>query len=106
GKEEFHARGPNAVGTTGELTMRARSREYAAACHWIQSLDVPVTVEIGNHAMPYFNLIERFFAPYRRFRAIQGLIERAIDSPGLAIVPRQTTMRAQPRLNSSTAWVS
>jgi len=97
---------PDAVAITGDLTMRARHREFAAACHWIQALDVPVTVEIGNHDMPYFNLIERFFAPYRRFRAIEGLIEREIDLPGIAIVPLKTAVRAQPRFNWSKGWVS
>ena len=38
-----------AVLITGDLTMRARSHEFAAACDWIGALDVPVTVEVGNH---------------------------------------------------------
>jgi 3',5'-cyclic AMP phosphodiesterase CpdA len=105
-KQEIAERRPQAVAITGDLTMRARHREFAAACHWIQSLDVPVTVEVGNHDMPYFNLIERFFAPYRRFQAIEGLIEREIDLPGIAIVPLKTAVRAQPRLNWSKGWVS
>lgn len=105
-KQEIAERRPQAVAITGDLTMRARHHEFAAACRWIQSLDVPVTVEVGNHDMPYFNLIERFFAPYRRFRAIEGLIERALDLPGIAIVPLQTSVRAQPRLNWSKGWVS
>jgi len=105
-KQEIAERRPAAVAITGDLTMRARAREYAAACHWIQSLLVPVTVEIGTHDMPYFNLIERFFAPYRRFNAIQGLLEREIDLPGIAIVPLKTAVRAQPRLNWSKGWVS
>jgi len=105
-KQEIAERRPQAVAITGDLTMRARSREYDAACHWIRSLDVPVTVEIGNHDMPYFNLVERFLAPYRRFNAIQGLIEREIDLPGIAIVPLKTAVRAQPRLNWSKGWVS
>jgi len=105
-KQEIAERRPDAVAITGDLTMRARHDEYAAACHWIQSLDVPVTVEIGNHDMPYFNPVERFFAPYRRFRAIQNLIEREIDLPGVAIVPLKTAVRAQPRLNWSKGWVS
>src|SRR3546814_7705453 len=45
---------PAAVLVTGDLTMRARSREFAAACDWIGALDVPVTVEVGNHDLPYF----------------------------------------------------
>lgn len=105
-KQEIAERRPAAVAITGDLTMRARHHEFAAACHWIRSLDVPVTVEIGNHDMPYFNLIERFVAPYRRFRAIEGLIEREIEVPGIAIVPLKTAVRAQPRLNWSKGWVS
>ena len=105
-KQEIAERRPAAVAITGDLTMRARHREFAAACHWIRSLDVPVTVEVGNHDMPYFNLVERFVAPYRRFRAIEGLIEREIDLPGIAIVPLKTAVRAQPRLNWSKGWVS
>lgn len=92
---------PDAVAITGDLTMRARHREFDAACHWIKSLDVPVTVEVGNHDLPYFNLIERFIDPYRRFRAIEGLVERELDLPGMAIVPLKTTARAQLRLNWS-----
>ena len=105
-RREIAARRPAAVAITGDLTMRARHREFAAACEWIRSLEVPVTVEIGNHDMPYFNLIERFFAPYRRFHAIEGLVEREIELPGLAIVPLKTAVRAQPRLNWSKGWVS
>lgn len=105
-EREIAAQRPQAVAITGDLTMRARHHEFAAACRWIQSLDVPVTVEIGNHDMPYFNLVERFFAPYRRFREIQGMIEREIDLPGLAIIPLKTAVRAQPRLNWSKGWVS
>jgi 3',5'-cyclic AMP phosphodiesterase CpdA len=105
-KREIAALRPQAVAITGDLTMRARHREFAAACDWINSLDLPVTVEIGNHDMPYFNPIERFFDPYRRFRTIQQLVERKIDLPGLAIVPLKTAVRAQPRFNWSKGWVS
>ena len=105
-KQEIAEKRPDAVAITGDLTMRARHREYSAACDWISSLDVPVTVEIGNHDMPYFNLIERFFAPYRRFRNIESLIERTIDLPDIAIVPLKTAVRMQPRLNWSKGWVS
>lgn len=96
---------PDAVAITGDLTMRARHREFRAACQWISALGVPVTVEVGNHDLPYFNLIERFIDPYRRFRAIEALLEREIDLPGVAIVPLKTTARAQWRLNWSKGTV-
>ena len=97
---------PDAVAITGDLTMRARSGELRAACDWINALDVPVTVEIGNHDLPHYYLIERYRDPYRRFRAIASLIEREIDFPDLAIVPLNTAPCAQWRLNWSKGCVT
>lgn len=97
---------PHAVLITGDLTMRARHREFRAACEWISSLDVPVTVEVGNHDMPYFNLIERFVTPYRRFHAIKNVLECQLDLPDLAIVPLKTATRAQWRFPWSNGWVT
>ena len=96
---------PDAVVITGDLTMRARHREFAAAAAWIRGLGVPVTVEVGNHDLPYFNLIERFTDPYRRFRSIEGVLERELPIPGARIVPLKTTARAQFRLNWSKGTV-
>jgi 3',5'-cyclic AMP phosphodiesterase CpdA len=105
-KREIATKRPLAVTITGDLTMRARHHEFAAACSWIQSLDVPVTVEVGNHDLPYFNLFERFLTPYKRFRSIEHLIERELVLPGLAVVPLKSTMRAQPRTNWSKGWIT
>lgn len=97
---------PDAVAITGDLTMRARHREFRAASEWISSLDVPVTVEVGNHDLPYFNLYERFVTPYRRFHAIERLVEAQLDLPDLAIIPLKTTTRAQWRFPWSNGWVT
>lgn len=97
---------PHAVAITGDLTMRARHREFDAANAWISALDVPATVEVGNHDMPYFNLIERFFAPYKRFDRIERMVEAQLDLPGLAIVPLKTATRAQWRFPWSNGWVT
>lgn len=105
-KREIAERQPDAVAITGDLTMRARHREFAAATAWIKSLEAAVTVEVGNHDLPYFNPVERFFDPYRRIRAISDKVEREIDLPGLAIVPLKTVRRWQPRLNWSKGWVT
>lgn len=103
---EIAACRPRAIAITGDLTMRARHREFAAASQWIGALDAPVTVEVGNHDMPYFNLIERFAAPYRRFHAIKRFVEMEIDLPGLALVPLKTATRAQWRFPWSNGWVT
>jgi predicted phosphohydrolase len=91
---------------TGDLTMRARSHEFAAACDWIAALDVPVTVEVGNHDLPYFNPVARFFRPYARIRRIEWLVERELVLDGVAVVPLKTTARAQWRLDWSKGWVT
>ncbi|MDG6079446.1 metallophosphoesterase [Erythrobacter litoralis] len=105
-KQEIAETRPDAVAITGDLTMRARHREFEAATHWINSLDAPVTVEVGNHDMPYFNPIERFFTPYKRFRGMEGKVERELDLGNLHIVPLKTAVRAQPRFNWSKGWVT
>lgn len=98
---------PDAIAITGDLTMRARHREFRAASAWIRSLDVPVTVEVGNHDIPYFNLYERFFTPYRRFREIEDVVEAELDLPGLAIVPLKTATRFQwQRFPWANGWVT
>jgi 3',5'-cyclic AMP phosphodiesterase CpdA len=105
-REEVARQRPAGIALTGDLTMRARTHEFAAAQAWIQSLEAPVTVEVGNHDLPYFNLLERFFAPYRRFGAVESLVERELDLPGIRIVPLKTAIRAQPRFNWSKGWVT
>jgi 3',5'-cyclic AMP phosphodiesterase CpdA len=105
-KQEISEKKPDAVAITGDVTMRARHREFAAATHWINSLEAPVTVEVGNHDMPYFNPIERFLNPYKRFNGMQDKVERELDLGNLAIIPLKTAVRAQPRLNWSKGWVT
>lgn len=97
---------PDAVIMTGDLTMRARSREFEAAGEWLAGLGVPVTVEVGNHDLPYYNPFARLAQPYRRYRKIERLVERPLDIKGVAIVPLRTTARFQWRLNWSKGHVS
>lgn len=96
---------PNAVIVTGDLTMRARSREFAAASEWLGGLKVPVSIEVGNHDLPYFDPFARLFRPYRRFQKVERSIERPLDLPGVSIIPLRTTARAQWRWNWSKGRV-
>lgn len=92
---------PDAVICTGDLTMRARSAEFAAAQAWLQSLGVPVTIEPGNHDLPYYNPLARLLHPYKRFRAVERAVEQPLALPGVLLVPLKTTARMQMR---SLAW--
>jgi len=97
---------PDAVAVTGDLTMRARRREFEAASAWLNALDVPLTIEPGNHDLPYWNLFARFFRPYRRFQRLETSLEKPLSLPGLDLVPLKTTARWQWRLNWSWGVVS
>lgn len=97
---------PDAIVMTGDLTMRARSHEFSAAAAWLESLETPVTVEVGNHDLPYFNPWARFVTPYRRYQALEHMIERPLDIKGVSVVPLKTTARFQWRLDWSKGYVS
>lgn len=98
---------PDAVIMTGDLTMRARTREFEEGADWLRSLGVPLTVEVGNHDIPYYSdPLRRLFRPYRRYAAIEKLLEKPLELPGVAIVPLKTTARAQWRWNWSKGHVS
>lgn len=99
--ERINEERPDAVIITGDLTYRARSSEFDAAAAWLRSLEVPVTVEPGNHDLPYFNPLARIFAPYVRHRRLERAIEDTLTVPDISVIPLRTTSRAQWRLNWS-----
>jgi 3',5'-cyclic AMP phosphodiesterase CpdA len=101
-----HNERPDAVIVTGDLTMRARSAEYAAAGEWLGKLGVPLSIEPGNHDLPYFNPLKRLFAPYKRFHRIERSLERPLNIPGVWLVPLRTTARAQWRLDWASGIVN
>ena len=103
--EAVAAERPDAVAVTGDLTMRARPSEFEAAARWLEALAIPLTIEPGNHDLPW-NPVARLLRPYRRFRRLERHLERPIDLPGLWLVPLKTTARAQLRRNWSWGVVS
>lgn len=105
-RRQIAERRPAAVAITGDVTMRARPKEFAAAEKWLHSLDAMVTVEPGNHDLPHYYLLSRYLDPFGRFESFRELVERRIELPGLALVPLNTNVPAQLRLNWSKGWVS
>ncbi len=96
---------PDAIIMTGDLTMRARSAEFEAAAEWLESLGRPLTVEVGNHDLPLYNILARFFRPYKRYRRLERMIERPLEIDGVAVVPLKTTARFQFRWDWSKGYV-
>jgi 3',5'-cyclic AMP phosphodiesterase CpdA len=66
--EDIAAAKPDLVAVSGDLTQRARHREYEAATNFLRSLRAPVLAVPGNHDVTAYDLIERFSDPWRRWR--------------------------------------
>ncbi len=98
---------PAAVICTGDLTMRGTAREFAAAEEWLSAVPVPLSLEPGNHDVPYYHMmLRRLTRPYARYRALEAAVESDLNLDGVAVVPLKTIARAQLRLNWSKGRVS
>ncbi len=58
---------PNVVVVSGDLTQRAKKEEFIAAKGFLDGLELPMLVVPGNHDIPLYNLIERFYSPLKRY---------------------------------------
>jgi len=63
---------PNVVVVSGDLTQRARSREFRAAREFLATLPFPQVIVPGNHDVPLYNVYLRTFHPLRRFQRFFG----------------------------------
>lgn len=59
---------PDLVVVSGDLTQRAKSREFAAARAFLDRLPQPQIVVPGNHDVPLYNVYKRFVSPLRGFK--------------------------------------
>jgi len=101
---------PAAVICTGDLTMRGTAREFAMAHEWLAALPVPVSLEPGNHDVPYYHhMLRRLTRPFERYRALESGIEGRFARHGIdgavAVTPLRTVAAAQWRLNWSKGRV-
>ena len=59
---------PDLVVVSGDLTQRARTREFVAARHFLDALPFPKIVVPGNHDIPLYDVGRRFLAPLARYK--------------------------------------
>ncbi|MBA3273218.1 MAG: metallophosphoesterase [Chthoniobacterales bacterium] len=59
---------PHLVAVSGDLTQRARTREYLAAREFLRAIPFPQIVVPGNHDVPLHNLFSRFVRSLDRYR--------------------------------------
>lgn len=61
---------PDLVAVSGDLTQRARTRQFQQARHFLDTLPNPQIVVPGNHDVPLHNVVSRFASPLGKFRRI------------------------------------
>jgi 3',5'-cyclic AMP phosphodiesterase CpdA len=66
--EALAAASPDLVAVSGDLTQRAKRREFEAARAFLAGLGCPALVVPGNHDLPLYNVAARFFNPTKRYR--------------------------------------
>lgn len=59
---------PDVVVVSGDVTQRARNREFAAARRFLNTLPTPQIIVPGNHDVPLYNLISRSLTPLEKYR--------------------------------------
>lgn len=66
--DELRRRRPDLLVVSGDLTQRARRREFRDAREYLDRIPAPRVVVPGNHDVPLFDVARRFLAPLDRYR--------------------------------------
>src|ERR1039457_1070109 len=59
---------PDIVVVSGDLTQRAKEREFQEARQFLQALPSPQIVVPGNHDVPLYNVLARALKPFRNYQ--------------------------------------
>ncbi|MDQ3010774.1 MAG: metallophosphoesterase [Acidobacteriota bacterium] len=59
---------PDVVAVSGDLTQRARAKQFQEARTFLDALPKPQIVVPGNHDVPLHNIFARFLSPLRKYR--------------------------------------
>ena len=85
---------PDVVVVSGDLTQRAKARQFEEAAGYLQRFGRPLVVTPGNHDVPLFRFWERFFAPYQGYRRyVSPKLDAVTELPGIIIVALNSTRR-------------
>ncbi|ALM82932.1 metallophosphoesterase [Bordetella sp. N] len=83
---------PDLVVLSGDITQRARARQFAAARQFVSELGFPVLAIPGNHDIPLFNIAARLFNPYGGYKRAMGVtLEPVFSSDALLVIGLNTT---------------
>lgn len=91
------AAAPAIVAVTGDLTRRARPREFAIAAALVKALPGEKLIVPGNHDVPL--LTERFHRPFARFSRSVGTQPLFLETADVFLIGLNTSVGAR-----LTAW--
>jgi 3',5'-cyclic AMP phosphodiesterase CpdA len=77
---------PDVIVVSGDLTQRARRREFRAARDFLATLAFRQIIVPGNHDVPLYNVYMRAFHPLSRFRQFFGDVSPFLADDEMAIV--------------------
>jgi 3',5'-cyclic AMP phosphodiesterase CpdA len=98
---------PDLVVVSGDFTQAARTEEFVAARAFLDRLSAPVFAVPGNHDLPPWNLIERLFRPYARYRRYIGVALEPLWTDGeIGVVGMKSPRRLPRSLNRAAGQVS
>jgi 3',5'-cyclic AMP phosphodiesterase CpdA len=86
---------PGLLIVSGDITQRARNAQFRAARIFLDSLGIAHRLVVpGNHDIPLFDILTRFFRPYAKYaREFGGNLEPSHDSEELLAITVNTTRR-------------
>lgn len=71
---------PEVVVVSGDLTQRARLKQFFACKEFLESLHVPYFVVPGNHDIPLYHLWDRYFSPFALYQLFFGSLEKTLET--------------------------
>lgn len=104
---ELNADAPDLIAVSGDLTQRARVREFKAARSFFDRLLHPLLVVPGNHDVPAYPLTLRFAAPWMRWRRwVSPELEPVITGDRFCAVGINSARRWGPYLDWSRGRIN
>ncbi|NIE97925.1 3',5'-cyclic-nucleotide phosphodiesterase [Acinetobacter sp. Tr-809] len=92
-KQFCHQHRPEAVIVSGDLTQRARLKQFYACRQFLDTLNLPYLVVPGNHDIPLYHVWNRFFSPFVRYQAFFGRLETTLETEHFYIVGMNSIRR-------------
>lgn len=77
---------PETVVVSGDLTQRARFKQFYACKQFLESLKRPYIVIPGNHDIPLYQLWNRIFSPFARYQFFFGQMEGVLETAHFYII--------------------